>query len=49
MIRVYTDIQEMTGQGEEWLLSNTEEVLFVFVDGCLVKSKDNLILEGDTK
>jgi hypothetical protein len=34
-IKVYTDIQSMTGQGEEWLIDSLGEVRAVFIDGTI--------------
>ena len=34
-IKVYTDIQAMTGSGEEWLVDAKENVRAVFINGDL--------------
>ena len=35
LVKVYNDIQEMTGIGEEWLLDAKGDVTAVFIDGNL--------------
>lgn len=39
-IKVYTNIQECTGLGEEWLLTKDGDVIAVFIDGNFRKDPE---------
>lgn len=34
-IKIYSNIQDMSGKGEEWLVDAHENVIAVFIDGNL--------------
>lgn len=48
-IKVYTNIQDMTGIGEEWLVDDKENVRAVFYEGNMVCQVVRIYPKSDEK
>ena len=47
-IRTYTNIQELTGTGEEWLVTSDQQVIAIFVEGKFKSSPERPKANEDT-
>jgi hypothetical protein len=46
-IRVYQHVAELTGHGEEWLVTSTGDILMIFVDGMFHTPGQSALPQGN--